>query len=94
MNNVEARRNFLKKAAYAAPAVMVLGTLVAPMSAHASNLGRTSKGNNGFGNGDQVAPGGSATANGAENQVGSTTPPTTTTAPGKSGRSSAGGKKK
>lgn len=70
MNNVEARRNFLKKAAYIAPAVMVLGTLVAPMSAHASNLGKTSKQNNGFGNGDQVAPGGSATRNGAENNAG------------------------
>jgi hypothetical protein len=34
--SVESRRNFLKKAAYAAPAVMVLGTLTAPMSAHAS----------------------------------------------------------
>ena len=33
---VEARRSFLKKVAYAAPAIIVLGTLTAPMSAHAS----------------------------------------------------------
>lgn len=32
----EARRSFLKKAAYAAPAVVILGGLTAPMSAHAS----------------------------------------------------------
>jgi hypothetical protein len=37
---VEARRSFLKKAAYTAPAVMALGALSAPMSAHASTLGR------------------------------------------------------
>jgi hypothetical protein len=34
--SAEARRSFLKKAAYAAPAVMVLGSLTAPMSAQAS----------------------------------------------------------
>jgi hypothetical protein len=36
MNSVESRRKFLKKAAYVAPAVMALGTLTAPSSAHAS----------------------------------------------------------
>lgn len=32
----ESRRSFLKKAAYTAPAVVALGALTAPMSAHAS----------------------------------------------------------
>jgi hypothetical protein len=36
MNSVESRRKFLKKAAYVAPAVLALGTLTAPSSAHAS----------------------------------------------------------
>lgn len=35
-NNTQSRRNFLKKAVYAAPAVIALGTLAAPQSAHAS----------------------------------------------------------
>lgn len=34
--SVQSRRNFLKKAAYAAPAVIALGALTAPVSAHAS----------------------------------------------------------
>ena len=34
--SVEARRSFLKKAAYVAPVVIALGTLSAPVSAHAS----------------------------------------------------------
>lgn len=34
--SVEARRSFLKKAAYVAPAVVALGALSAPVSAHAS----------------------------------------------------------
>lgn len=33
----ETRRSFLKKAAYAAPAIVVLGALSAPSKAHASN---------------------------------------------------------
>ena len=36
MNNVESRRNFLKKAAYVAPIVIALGAMTAPISAHAS----------------------------------------------------------
>ena len=36
MNNVDSRRKFLKKAAYAAPVVLALGAMIAPMSAHAS----------------------------------------------------------
>lgn len=39
-NITESRRNFLKKAAYAAPAIMVLGTLTVPTSAHASYIYR------------------------------------------------------
>lgn len=35
-SSVESRRSFLKKVAYAAPAVVALGALTAPMSAHAS----------------------------------------------------------
>jgi hypothetical protein len=65
---VEARRSFLIKVAYTAPAVMALGALGAPMSAHESII-RTHR-NNGFGNGDQTAPGNSATNNGAENYDG------------------------
>lgn len=33
--NVQSRRNFLKKAVYAAPAVIALGTLVEPTKANA-----------------------------------------------------------
>jgi hypothetical protein len=65
---VEARRSFLKKAAYTAPAVMALGALSAPMSAHESIV-RINQ-NNGWGNGDQTPPGGSATNNRAENYAG------------------------
>lgn len=36
MENVNARRKFLKKAAYAAPVVIALGAMTAPISAHAS----------------------------------------------------------
>ncbi|MCI4407317.1 MAG: hypothetical protein JHC35_08575 [Sulfuricurvum sp.] len=36
MNSVESRRKFLKKAAYAAPVVIALGAMTAPISAHAS----------------------------------------------------------
>lgn len=36
MENVNARRKFLKKAAYAAPIVLALGAMTAPISAHAS----------------------------------------------------------
>ena len=34
--NTNSRRNFLKKAAYAAPAVIALGTLASPQTVHAS----------------------------------------------------------
>lgn len=37
--SVEARRSFLKKAAYVAPAVIVLGALSAPKSAYAGDSG-------------------------------------------------------
>lgn len=63
---VEARRSFLKKAGYVAPALMLLGSL----EAHAAPRGSKIKANNGFGNGDQTAPGGSTTTNGAENNAG------------------------
>lgn len=43
-NEIEARRSFLKKVAYAAPAVVALGTLTAPQSAHASILNLTADG--------------------------------------------------
>ena len=36
MNQAVSRRNFLKKAAYAAPVVLALGAMTAPISAHAS----------------------------------------------------------
>lgn len=42
--SVESRRNFLKKAAYAAPAVIALGTLTAPVSAQASLIHKQSPG--------------------------------------------------
>jgi len=38
IQNVEARRSFLKKVAYVAPAVVALGALSAPMSAQASTF--------------------------------------------------------
>lgn len=71
MNNAESRRNFLKKAAYAAPAVVALGGLSAQAHSHGSSLGNTrSTANNGFGDGDQTAPGNSGSNNGAENKTG------------------------
>jgi hypothetical protein len=36
MENVSSRRKFLQKAAYAAPVVIALGAMTAPISAHAS----------------------------------------------------------
>ncbi|MFA6189065.1 MAG: hypothetical protein WC680_07275 [Sulfuricurvum sp.] len=38
IDNVEARRSFLKKVAYVAPAVVVLGSLTLPSSAQASTF--------------------------------------------------------
>lgn len=43
-STVESRRSFLKKAVYAAPAVVALGTLTAPMSAQASVIHKQSEG--------------------------------------------------
>lgn len=43
-STVESRRNFLKKAVYAAPAVVALGALTAPMSAQASLIHKQSPG--------------------------------------------------
>jgi hypothetical protein len=40
MSQVESRRNFLKKTAYAAPVIIALGAMTAPMSAHASVIYR------------------------------------------------------
>lgn len=37
-NSIESRRRFLKKAAYVAPAIIVLGSLAAPQSANASYI--------------------------------------------------------
>jgi hypothetical protein len=37
--SVEARRSFLKKVAYAAPAIVALGALSTPKSAHATDSG-------------------------------------------------------
>lgn len=36
MSQAVSRRNFLKKAAYAAPVIIALGAMTAPISAHAS----------------------------------------------------------
>lgn len=70
---IESRRGFLKKSVYMAPALMLLGSL----NAYADNKGNSKapgnstlkacKENNGFGNGDQNAPGNSGPHNNAEN---------------------------
>jgi len=69
-NSVESRRGFLKKSVYMAPALMLLGSL----NVYADNHGNSKapgnsclKANNGFGNGDQNAPGHSGSHNNAEN---------------------------
>lgn len=80
--SVEGRRAFLKKSAYMAPAIMMLGSLNSYASVSGDSKSPTgkkgasslsckpgSKGNNGFGNGDQNAPGKSLHKNGAENDT-------------------------
>jgi hypothetical protein len=49
MNSVESRRKFLKKAAYAAPVVIALGAMTAPISAHASVIYKQGTWNRGTG---------------------------------------------
>lgn len=87
---VESRRGFLKKSAYMAPAIMMLGSLSGYASGNGDSKSPTSskgptgastlktntksssvKGNNGYGNGDQNAPGKSLNNNGAENDTSS-----------------------
>jgi len=59
------RRSLLKKI-YVAPAVIALGSMVLTTNVNgASSLSK--KGNNGWGNGDQSAPGNSLNNNNAEN---------------------------
>ena len=70
----ESRRNILKKA-YVAPAIVALGSMTfatdSSASGHAHKNGGSSlscgSGNNGWGNGDQRAPGNSLYHNRAEN---------------------------
>lgn len=66
----ESRRNILKKA-YVAPAIVVLGsmTFATDSSAGGSSL-KSKSGNNGWGSGDQKAPGRSLYRNRAENSRG------------------------
>jgi hypothetical protein len=79
---VESRRGFLKKSVYMAPAIIMLGSLNSYASENRDSKSHTSskgpkgastlsckKGNNGFGNGDQNAPGNSLKHNGAENDT-------------------------
>jgi hypothetical protein len=47
MENVSSRRKFLQKAAYAAPVVIALGAMTAPISAHASVIYKQSTWNAG-----------------------------------------------
>ncbi|MFA6189061.1 MAG: hypothetical protein WC680_07255 [Sulfuricurvum sp.] len=72
---IESRRGFLKKSAYMAPAIMMLGSLNAYANSNGDSKGpgsstlKACKENNGFGNGDQNAPGNSLHHNGAENDT-------------------------
>ena len=59
---MESRRDFMKKGLYAAPVIMT----VAVSPAFAGSPYQIGK-NNGFGNGDQAAPGKSLPNNNAEN---------------------------
>lgn len=81
-NGIESRRGFLKKSVYMAPALILLGSLNSYASGNGDSKSHTNskgprgasnlsckKGNNGFGNGDQDAPGGSLHHNGAENDT-------------------------
>lgn len=93
MLTVESRRGFLKKSAYMAPAIMMLGSLnsyatdsgdsksptsskgprgASTLSCKTGSKGPVSKGNNGYGNGDQNAPGKSLKHNSAENDTSGT----------------------
>lgn len=62
----EKRRSLLKKA-YVAPTVIALGTLVTPNTGNASSSLSTKHKDNGWGNGDDPAPGNSKHHNRAEN---------------------------
>jgi len=78
-NGVESRRGFLKKSVYMAPALILLGSLNSYASGNGDSKSHTNsrapgnstlkacKENNGFGNGDQNAPGHSGPHNNAEN---------------------------
>ncbi|MDO9208056.1 MAG: hypothetical protein Q7T91_07365 [Sulfuricurvum sp.] len=77
-NGVEGRRGFLKKSVYMAPALMMLGSLNSYAHSNGDSKSHTNskgpgnsslKGNNGYGNGDQCAPGNSLNHNGAENDT-------------------------
>lgn len=72
VNENQSRRSFLKKAAYAAPVMVALGALSTTASAAGSSfpVKPVKPGNNGFGNGDQTAPGASLNNNAAENATG------------------------
>ena len=59
---MDSRRDFIKKGLYAAPIVMTVAVSPA-FSKGPYAIGK----NNGFGNGDQAAPGGSLPNNNAEN---------------------------
>ena len=91
MLTVESRRGFLKKSAYMAPAIMMLGSLNSYATDSGDSKSPTSskgptgastlktntkpssvKGNNGYGNGDQNAPGESLNNNSAENDTSGT----------------------
>lgn len=75
-NSVESRRGFLKKSVYMAPALIMLGSLNSYASGNGDSKSHTNskgpgnsclKANNGWGNGDQNAPGHSGSHNNAEN---------------------------
>lgn len=84
-NEFESRRFFLRKTAYIAPVLVMLGSLNAQACETGHNHGSDKtasslqphnnckscdhKGNNGWGNGDQNAPGNSLTHNNAENSM-------------------------
>lgn len=78
-NGVESRRRFLKKSVYMAPALILLGSLNSYASGNGDSKSHTNsrapgnstlkgcKENNGWGNGNQNAPGHSGSHNNAEN---------------------------
>lgn len=65
----ESRRDFLQKSMYIAPAIVMLGSLNVHAGKPGASALKENKGNNGFGNGDQDAPGNSLGNNGAENDT-------------------------